>query len=610
VWAVVVPAAHAGPPLRRTLDSYIFFGLRNVGLKNMSVSGPCNAGVNCQRPSENSSCGVITHENPQYGDGSQIVGDVARFSKGGGIIYQLFTNVPNGLENVFINAPPVASPDPLPLLADVDKDGTPSCRSTPGGCVVDTGDLAAACDFPVPFPACDPGRKVTVSPDSDCGGAPDAVAGNGRCDLAAGTYGDLQVQNDSKLTLQGGTYTFCGFAFGRRTETRADAAAMVNVSGEIAIGSGSVFGPPVGTNCGQIRVNAAGNAGFSFGREGTINGFFCGPERSLRLGHGNSLSGRFYGDEVSADSNNRAFCCATDCIEPPPPASPALRRDLDAYFVLAMRRAALKNLNLGSVCNIGVNCATGNSRSECGVLSTAGVTMVDYSQIAGDQTFFRKGGARIWRSFRNNDSPLQNVQLVGPAPNPDGFTPPIIPGTCDANCNPNVAGIKAACGFPTPFPSCDPSRSVRASRGEDCGPADAVPGNQQCDLPPGTYGTFSVQNGGRANLTPGQYVFCNFRTGRRAKVTAQGTTVLIPDGGMLRITNGSELAEGCGDLTVLVDGAASSVNFGRTGLMAAKVCAPEASISLGHGNVLIGQFIGDTVSADLFNVARCCGACQ
>jgi hypothetical protein len=79
---------------------------------------------------------------------------------------------------------------------------------------------------------------------------------------------------------------------------------------------------------------------------------------------------------------------------------------------------------------------------------------------------------------------------------------------------------------------------------------------------------------------------------------------------MMRITNGSELAEGCGDLTVLVDGAASSVNFGRTGLMAAKVCAPEASISLGHGNVLIGQFIGDTVSADLFNVARCCGACQ
>jgi hypothetical protein len=291
------------------------------------------------------------------------------------------------------------------------------------------------------------------------------------------------------------------------------------------------------------------------------------------------------------------------------PPGPALRRDLDDYFILAMRHAALKNLSLGSICNIGVNCGSPNDNSECGTLGTAGITMVDFSQLVGDQTVFRKGGARIWQSFRNNDSPLQNVQLNGPAPNPAAFTPPIIAGTCDANCNPNVTAIKAACGFPTPFPVCNPDRSVRASKGEDCGPNDTVPGNQQCDLPPGVYGNFSVQNGGWANLSAGDYVFCNFRTGRRAKVTAQGTKILIPDTGMVRITNGSELAEDCDDLEILVDGKASSVNFGRTGLMAAKVCAPEASISLGHGNVLIGQFIGDTVAADLFNVARCCGGC-
>ena len=81
----------------------------------------------------------------------------------------------------------------------------------------------------MPFPACDPGKVVRATPESDCEGAPDAVPGNGRCDLAPGTYGDLWVLNDAKLTLLGGTYTFCGFQFGRRTETVASAATIVNV---------------------------------------------------------------------------------------------------------------------------------------------------------------------------------------------------------------------------------------------------------------------------------------------------------------------------------------------------------------------------------------------
>jgi len=36
--------AHAGPPLRRDLSAYLFFGLRSTGLKNMTVTGACNSG--------------------------------------------------------------------------------------------------------------------------------------------------------------------------------------------------------------------------------------------------------------------------------------------------------------------------------------------------------------------------------------------------------------------------------------------------------------------------------------------------------------------------------------------------------------------------------------
>jgi hypothetical protein len=78
---------------------------------------------------------------------------------------------------------------------------------------------------------------------------------------------------------------------------------------------------------------------------------------------------------------------------------------------------------------------------------------------------------------------------------------------------------------------------------------------------------------------------------------------------VFRASNGTELAEGCGELTVLVDGASSPVSFGRGGLVAAKICAPESKLSLGHNNVLIGQFVADTVSADLNNVGQCCGEC-
>jgi len=611
---VVAGVAHAAPPLKRNLDAYIIFGMRSVGLKNISVTGGCNTGVNCARPTANSSCGVVNHENPFYDEGSQIAADVARFNRPGGIIYQLFANFPNGLDNVVINEPPVLSPNPLPLLPDADGDGTPSCRTGGGGCVTDAGDLATACGFPVPFPACDPARNVTVNQGSDCIGAPDASPGNRRCDLAPGTYGNLTVQNDAKLTLLGGTYTFCGFQFGRRTETIANAASVINVHGDVGINSGSLFGPAPGTDCGQIRVNVTGTGAFSFGREATINGFFCAPERLMRLGHGNNLSGRFYADEVSADGDNRAICCQGGvggvCIEPPVNTDPALRRGLDDYFLLAMRFASVKNLSLSSACNVGVNCGTAQQRSACGFLGTAGVTMPDYSQLVGHQTVFRGSGNRVWQSFRNNNSPLDNVQLLGPLPNPQPFTTPLIPNTCDETCTPSIAAIKTACGFPSPFPACDPAKPVRAVQGGDCMPYDTVPGNKQCDLPPGTYGSLAVLNDAWANLEAGTYVFCRGRLGRRAKLTAKPTaTVLIPAGGSFRASNGSQVAEECGDLKLLVDGPRSSVVFGRSGLMTAQVCAPASRIRLGHANVLAGRFIGDKITADLNNTGRCCGRC-
>ena len=74
----------------------------------------------------------------------------------------------------------------------------------------------------------------------------------------------------------------------------------------------------------------------------------------------------------------------------------------------------------------------------------------------------------------------------------------------------------------------------------------------------------------------------------------------------MRVTNDSDLGADCGDLRLLVDGE-SKVSFGRGGVVAAEVCAPQSDISLGHNNILIGSFVSDTVHADLNNFGRCCG---
>lgn len=293
------------------------------------------------------------------------------------------------------------------------------------------------------------------------------------------------------------------------------------------------------------------------------------------------------------------------------PAQP-LKQDLASYFLLAQRRASLKNFKLDSACNIGVNCGSTSPNSECGTLAVAQVTFADGSQAAADKAFFRKGGARIWQLFRNTGDSLANVQILSPPVQP--FTPPappIIPGTCDPGCvvtPANIAALEAACGFPAAFPPCNAGAPVKALKASDCSPAsaDAILLNGVCDLKPGTYGSVDVQNAAQVSLTAGDYNVCNFKTGRNVLVNANGARVLIPNGGQFRTNNNTDLADSCGDLTVFVQGA-GVVSFGRNSLIAAKVCAPQSFLSLGHNNTLIGQFVGDTVSSNLNNRGQCCG---
>src|SRR5262249_1374341 len=206
----------------------------------------------------------------------------------------------------------------------------------------------------------------------------------------------------------------------------------------------------------------------------------------------------------------------------------ALRRNLSSYLLLTMKRASLKNMRIGSPCNVGVNCGSPTPTPHSPLLPLGRVPTAAGGRVGPPPTFPRRPGGQVWPPFRNDAPPPDNVTLVGPPPNPQPFDPPIIPGTCDADCNPDYAAMKVACGFPSPFPTCDRTKAVRMLRGSDCAPYDTVPGNKQCDLPPGTYGSLLMANGARLNLQPGSYVLCQFRAGQHTITTGHGTTILLP----------------------------------------------------------------------------------
>jgi hypothetical protein len=281
-----------------------------------------------------------------------------------------------------------------------------------------------------------------------------------------------------------------------------------------------------------------------------------------------------------------------------------LRRDLDAYFLLASRFARVNDLTLFSACNVGVNCATPARSSTCGKLILGGATFAAGSQAAGDRVIC-KPGTSLWQLFRNGGTCADAEIAIVPPPT---FAPPIVPATCDAGCTPDVAALETHCGFPDPFPACDPAKPVTVRAGGDCeGAPDPAPGNRRCDLAPGAYGTVRVLSDARLDLDAGVYAVCGLRLGRRAEVSSPVSTIAIPAGYGLRVGPDGRLGPFCGAVSVFLQGEGSA-RFGRRARVAATLCAPERRLHLGTDTLLLGRFVADTVVAGRNVQGLCCAA--
>lgn len=287
-----------------------------------------------------------------------------------------------------------------------------------------------------------------------------------------------------------------------------------------------------------------------------------------------------------------------------------LKRDLSSYFIFSEKYVHLKDLNLLSPANIGVNCKRPNDTANCGILSMGAAFLADGSQAVGDTVQCSGNGANLFQLFNNKQTTCSSATIRKPPV--DNFLPAVLDDldadntpSCGLSCNPDYGDLYAACNFPAVFPACGGADIVVQSGGDGC-TGDLTPNNGRCDLGPGTYGSIVVRNNAIIDLKPGDYNVCSFRIGRNAKLTAKGANVNIADGGMMRGGGGSLIAQDCGDLTVKVNGK-GRVSFGRHVTVAAKICGPESKLRLGNSNHLLGQFVGDTVTSDFGNQGETCG---
>ncbi|HEV7731176.1 MAG TPA: hypothetical protein VGR62_03395 [Candidatus Binatia bacterium] len=294
----------------RNLNEFVLFGMRSVAVDGLFgqrgrrvQSGGAEIfafGVNCERPRAGTGCGVTSLNDVILLDGAQIASDHVIVRSRGANLFQVFANSIDGGARALIRSPGTGpsgiSPLALPLLGDVDGDGTASCNVISSSCAPDFGDLYAACGFPASFPACDITKPILVAPGVDCLIATDTIPGNGQCDLAPGTYGSLFVTDRGNLNLSGGVFTFCNLRLGNEAVVIPRAPSTLQVNGDVRIGNGSrVFS----RRRRDLVMLVNGSSTVKVGSDVTLSAGVCAPEGVLKFGRNGFFFGQFVGDVVN-----------------------------------------------------------------------------------------------------------------------------------------------------------------------------------------------------------------------------------------------------------------------------------------------------------------------
>jgi hypothetical protein len=286
-------------------------------------------------------------------------------------------------------------------------------------------------------------------------------------------------------------------------------------------------------------------------------------------------------------------------------AAQPLDRDPVSYHILARQTANLKDYHLrgtGGVCNIGVNNVGGSLGTSA--MGSRKFTM-DVGQLVADSCSSASGD--VAQCFCNAGGTKFTVPCAG-------WPPAVLADNSDAvfiaACNDGLAGGDYPGLFLTG------GTNVSCAKNADCVPAaaDLQPGNQKCDLAPGSYKTVSPATGCTVVMS-GQYDVADWLSAKSVRFEVTGPTTLNVAGDTqeLRFGDNSTLVSTCGQLRVNYRGPLAKpndrvVNLGRAmdGPVTLDVCAPFALIRLRNDNQLRGHFFGNAIQSDFNNEGECC----
>jgi len=221
------------------------------------------------------------------------------------------------------------------------------------------------------------------------------------------------------------------------------------------------------------------------------------------------------------------------------------------------------------------------SDGDVGVNATGGLLLAPQfftapnSVVASDRVRFDKSpSSTVLQQLYANI-----VEQYGPLPTP--FTPPII------------ANVKAACGFPAPFPLCSPGVDVEVAAGATT------------PLPPGTYGKVRVHGtsvaAGALVLTGGTYTFCDLKVSRNSQLRVQ-TPSTVNVVGKASFGPSSFLGPDTGSGLVASDiqlyAAGSLVKLARDSFSEAHVCAPDAKLRMSQGGTHVGVYVASFIRTE------------
>src|SRR5262249_1222453 len=116
--------------------------------------------------------------------------------------------------------------------------------------------------------------------------------------LSPGTYGRLQVLNGGNLTLAPGVVTFFAVKLGRSAAPSTQGPTVINVAGNVVIGTASHFGPNAGTV--PVSVNVAGKQ-VRVSQSAFANAAFIAPNARITFGRDSHLLGCFCTDREKSD---------------------------------------------------------------------------------------------------------------------------------------------------------------------------------------------------------------------------------------------------------------------------------------------------------------------